>query len=187
MLVTFSLTILILVTTTLPMTMTLGQQEQNWLTYNSSGIGYSIKHPSDWDDTGGEDTTLHANTSSLIFASPKNALFGIDVESVQKYLDTDALTLKTKTLQNYTTEFIAGIKSEPDSEFVKNISTTIGQNHYPASQIHYWGDSKKEYRITTLMVNDGYDYFFGFEAPPLDVPEVFPTVEKMLASFQITK
>jgi hypothetical protein len=37
------------------------------------------------------------------------------------------------------------------------------------------------------MINGGYRYLFYFFAPPLNIPELLPTIEKMLVSFQITK
>src|SRR5215204_756884 len=172
--------VIFLVTITLSMAIVLGQEEQNWLTYNSSEFGYSIQYPSDWDDYGGEG--IYENTSTLLFGFPeKDGNIGLYLEPVEKYLDTDTLTLKTKTLHNYTIERIAWINSQPDLEFVKNISTTIGQNHYPASQIHYWRNLKEEYNIDTLIVNDRYSYFFNFDTHPLNVPELSPTIEKVLA------
>jgi hypothetical protein len=41
--------------------------------------------------------------------------------------------------------------------------------------------------IDTLTVKDGYAYLFRFFAAPPIIPELLHTVEKMLASFQITK
>ena len=66
----------------------------------------------------------------------KDGNFGFVIEPVEKYLDTETQILKTKILQNYTIERIAWINSKPDLEFVKNISTTIGQNHYPCRFQH---------------------------------------------------
>ena len=41
----------VLVAITLPMTQILGQEER-WLTYEDSDIGYNIQYPSDWSAEG---------------------------------------------------------------------------------------------------------------------------------------
>jgi len=67
-------------------------------------------------------------------------------------------------------------------------TTVGGQNHYPAWQVHSMGlGLEEEYCVNTIMVNGGYRYLFSFFAPPLEVPELLPTVQKMLTSFHITK
>jgi hypothetical protein len=114
--------------------------------------------------------------------------FGISIEPVEKYLETNTMKLKTKTIYDYAREQRTYVDSEPGLELHKSNSTTIGQNHYPALQVHFSGGVLEEgYRVNTFMVNNGYRYVFYFYAPPLDIPELFPTVEKMLASFRITK
>jgi hypothetical protein len=76
------------------------------------------------------------------------------------------------------------VNSEPDLELLRSNSTTIGQNHYPAQQIHFSGgipELQEEYHINTFMVDRGYLYTFSFFTSPLDIPQLLPTVEKMLA------
>jgi hypothetical protein len=106
-----------------------------------------------------------------------------EYENVVRRIENESICYS----QNYTIERIAWINSKPDLEFIKNISTTIGQNPYPASQIHYWGNFKEEYNIDTVMADDRYSYRFDFDTRPLNVPELFPTVEKVLTSFNITR
>jgi hypothetical protein len=67
MLVIFSLAVLLLVTMTLPMTIVLGQQEQDreeqqWLTYEDLILGISIQYPANWKVTEEE--------SEVIFDAP---------------------------------------------------------------------------------------------------------------------
>jgi hypothetical protein len=49
------------------------------------------------------------------------------------------------------------------------------------------GQFKEEYNIDTLMINGEYSYMFGFGVHPLDIPELFPMLEKVLASFRTTR
>jgi hypothetical protein len=138
-----------------------------------------------------EELNYPQNTSDKMFGVPDKhsfGAFGISIEPVEKYLDTDTLKLKTKTIYDYAREQRAYVNSEPDLELHKSNLTTVGQNHYPALQVHFSGGVlEEEYRVNTFMVNNGYRYVFYFFAPPLDIPELLPTVEKMLASFRITK
>jgi hypothetical protein len=95
-------------TTTLPMTNILGQEEQGgeeqqqWLTYESPEFGYSIQYPPDWEAL--EEINYPQNTSSKSFDLPARYSFGgliVSIEPVDKYLETDTLTLKTRTLHDY--------------------------------------------------------------------------------------
>jgi hypothetical protein len=195
MLLVFSLTALLLVTLTLPITVVSGQEDQDgedqqWLTYEDPDFGYTIQYTSDWEEL---NTINYENTSDKSFRVPERypwGAFEISIEPLEKYLDTDTLTIKTRTLQDSVVGQIAGINSDPDLELLKNISTTVGQDHYPAVQVQFSergvlsGDT---YWIRTFMVNDGYRYLFSFFAPALDTPKLSPTAEKMLASFQITR
>jgi hypothetical protein len=181
-------------TTTLPMTNILSQEEQGgeeqqqWLTYESPEFGYSIQYPPDWEAL---EEINYQNTSSKMFGVPDKhsfKAFGILIEPLEEYLDTNSLKLKTKTIHDHAREQRAYVNSEPDMVLHKSNSTTIGQSHYPAIQVHFSKVGlEEEYRVNTFMVNNGYRYLFYFFAPPLDVPELFPTVERMLASFRITK
>lgn len=167
------------------------QESQQWLTYNSRDFGYSIQYPPDWESVEEHSIGGQQNTSLKMFDLPEKYFVGalvVSIEPVEKYLDADSLTLKTRMLHDYVRNQIIAINSSPDLQFNKNISTTIGQCHYPNQQVHFVGGIpglQEEYRINTYMVDRGYLYTFSFFASPLDVPELLPTVEKMLASFQV--
>jgi hypothetical protein len=144
-----------LVTITMPMTTVLGQEEQDgeqqqWLTYESP-FGYNIQYPSDWEAL--EERNYPQNTSSKMFDLPERYFLGaliVSIEPVEKYLDTDTLTLKTRTIYDYAREQRAYVNSEPDPELLRSNSTTIGQNHYPALQVHFSGGVlEEEYRVNT--------------------------------------
>jgi hypothetical protein len=180
-----------LVTITLLMTTAVGQEEQDgeqqqWLTYESP-FGYSIQYPSDWEAL--EERNYSQNTSSKMFDLPARYFLGaliVSIEPIEKYLDTDTLTLKTRTLLDYAREQRAYVNSEPDPELLRSNSTTIGHNHYPAQQIHFSGgipELQEEYHINTFMVDRGYLYTFSFFTSPLDIPELLPTVEKNACFF----
>jgi hypothetical protein len=134
-----------LVMITLPMATVLGQEQdgeeqQQWLTYESSEFGYSIQYPSDWEAL--KESNYPQNTSFKMFDLPARYSLGaliVSIEPVEKYLDTDTLTLKTRTIHDYAREQRAYVNSEPDLELLRSNSTTIGQNHYPAQQIHFSG------------------------------------------------
>jgi hypothetical protein len=83
-------------------------------------------------------------------------------------------------------ERIAWINSMPDLEFVKNI-----YNHRTKTLSciadTLLGQFKEEYGIDILMIKGEYSYMFGFGAHRLDIPELFPMVEKVLASFHTTR
>jgi hypothetical protein len=90
---------------TLPMKTVLGQEEQNWNTYNSPEFGYSIQYPPDWEAL--EESNYPQNTSSKMFDFPARYSLGaliVSIETVEKYLDTDTLTLKTRTIHDYARE-----------------------------------------------------------------------------------
>jgi hypothetical protein len=167
------------------------QGSQQWLTYNSPDFRYSIQYPPDWESLEEHNIGGQQNTSSKMFDLPEKYFLGalvVSIEPVEKYLDADSLTLKTRTLNDYVRNQIRAVNSSPDLQFNKNISTTIGQNHYPAQQVHFVGGIpglQEEYRINTYMVDRGYLYTFSFFTSPLDIPELLPIVERMLASFQI--
>ena len=78
----------------MPITTALGQekQEQNWLIYNSSDIGYSIhsiQYPLDWDKTVMNTFTKIHLLCSLIFL--KNTKFWRFDRTRRKHPDTDTL------------------------------------------------------------------------------------------------
>ena len=173
-----------------------GKEEQQWLTYEDPDFGYSIQYPSDWEE-GHTINPVGENTSDKSFRVPEKypkGAFTVEITPLEKYLDPDTLTLKTTTFHDLVRVHIQDINSDPILELHKNISTTIGQNHYPAVQMHFSETPTPDmylrtdsYWIDTLMVKDGYAYLLRFFAPPLNIPELLPTVEKMLASLHITK
>jgi hypothetical protein len=118
------------------------QESQQWLTYNSPEFGYSIQYPPDWESLEEHNIGGQQNTSLKMFGLPEKYSFGalvVSIDPVEKYLDADSLTLKTRTLHDYVRNQITAVNSSPDLQFNKNISTTIGQNHYPALQVHFIG------------------------------------------------
>jgi hypothetical protein len=171
----------LLVTIPLPTTIVSGLEEQQWLTYEDPDFGYSIQYPSDWQDLGG--AINYENTSSKSIRLPERyplGAFMVEIAPVERYLDPDSLTLKTKTFQDYVRGHIADISSDPRYEVNKNISTTIGQNHYPAVQTHFIEGANPEnpfslsekYWVDTIMLNDEHVYLLRFFAPSLDIPEL---------------
>ena len=118
----------------------------------------------------------------------------VEIVPLERYLDPETLTLKTITFQDLVRSQTQNINSDPILELHKNVSTTLGQNNYPDVQMRFSeGPTPDMYPrtdsfwIDTLTVNDGYAYQLRFFAAPIDIPELLPTVEKMLASFHITK
>lgn len=138
------LTLAMLVMIILPVTTVLGQVEQDgeqqqWLSYESP-FGYSIQYLQDWEAL--EEINNPQNTSQQMIDLPEKYSLGafiIWIEPVEEYLDTNTLTLKTRTLHDYARAQRAYVNSEPDLELVRSNSTTIGQNHYPAIQVHFTG------------------------------------------------
>ena len=116
-----------------------GEEEQKWLVYEDPDFGYSIQYPSDWEE-GHTINPVGGNTSDKSFRVPEKYPKGaitVEIVPLETYLDPDTLTLRTTTFQDLVRAHIQDINSDPILELHKNKSTTIGQNHYPAVQIHF--------------------------------------------------
>jgi hypothetical protein len=85
---------------------TLAQTDSS-LTYENPTYGFRIQYPTDWNVTEDVPFTSEADLKVVEFRSPDRASLSIDVENTNQYLDTNTLTLKSRTAQDYVSERIA--------------------------------------------------------------------------------
>ena len=114
----------------------------------------------------------------------RNADLSISVENVSKYLDTNTMKIKSKTIQEYVSGEIGFINSQGSSilslTYVRDEPTEI--SGLPAWRIDY--TSSFGYEITTYVIKDNRLFTFDFYSDQLKAPEMLPIAQKMIDSFQ---
>jgi hypothetical protein len=162
---------------------TANAQSDNFKTYTNNDLGFTIQHPSKWkanDDLGSLGDGVYFRSSG----SPTRE-FAVTVEKVEPYLDTDTMTLKNTSLQQY-----AQKKLDDDRKnsamlglpytFIRQNEVTVGGN--PGWKIEYTMDN---YDFDIFTVANGKLYQLSYDEEPLKVPETLPLANRMVESFQV--
>jgi hypothetical protein len=156
-------------------------------TFTSSANGFKILYPSNWDV---EETDLTSSDDVVHFRSPDRSSLTVNVKSASPYLDTDSMTLKNKTAEQYALErlSVASVMGQPDSNVVYK---EIRSNEFPIAgrdgwKIEYiWGYIVEGYWLEVFITANDNLYTIQYNSLPLNVPKTLPQVEKMIESFQI--
>jgi hypothetical protein len=123
------------------------------------------------------------------FSSSQGSL-AIDLENTTQYLDTNTLTLKTHTAQDYISERRISQSNIPSFAFKEVSSNEITIAGYPASRMDYILTYIEVgvvlYYNEIYTVKDNTVVGFQYIAGPLDVPTTLPIANKMIDSFKFT-
>jgi hypothetical protein len=153
-------------------------QSDNFKNYTNKEMKYSIQYPSNWKVE--EHNYMLQEVSFSALDREFGASLDITVRKVQPYLDTDTMTLKNTTLQ----QFVQQKLDVPYySDLIRQNETTVGGE--PAWKIEYNGPAFYHFDIDTIFNGKVYTLSYGDE--PLKVPESLPIVNKMVKSFQFRK
>jgi hypothetical protein len=175
------------------------QQLEGFQTYENPTYGFSIQYPSDWqiNYSSFEDLKEGDKVGEIvaIFKSPEGSYFTITVSLnlSPQYLDTNTLTLKNKTAQDFVLEEITN-KLPSDSidwgftyKVIRNYESTVaGMEAWSLEQIQnstYPSESSRYFRDTYILKDDRI-YNFLESSEPLLVPKTLSITQKMIDSFR---
>jgi hypothetical protein len=137
--------------------------------------------------------------NTVAFNPNNNTLSNIRIAplNLAKYLDSNDMRVKSKTEYDYVIDTInymnSGESSKPGLfqilfKPVKNMATTVGENHYPEWRVDYTTTAfgNTGYSIAIFAVAENKVFKFVLDAnDPLQIPNYLPIFQKILDSFQI--
>lgn len=143
--------------------------------YTNNDIKFSIQYPSDWEPEY-SDFKPDIDYSVVYFGN----IFQVGMEKVKPYLDTDTLTLKNTSLQQYIEQQLNSLSSI-DAKIIRQNEFSFGGN--AGWKIEYTLDNYYEFQILTFA--NGYFYMLSYKEDQLKVPETLPLANRMVESLQI--
>ena len=117
------------------------------------------------------------------FLSPNVAIL---VQPAEQYLDTNDMKVKSKPPLTYvlgTLMFLGGHIVRSTSANIPGAESAL-KVEYTSSAPIFHGE---HYTIEIVAIKDGKRYTLELAAPSLQIPDVLPTFQKMINSFQVTK
>lgn len=162
----------------------LGQNQTAFVTYENTALGFSIERPLGW-----HNRTMIDPRDVMFFKSSDSPLpqFSIQVRDVARYLDTETLTVKNKTLDQVIGEYLTNV-SNPLFKPIRQNQTVVGGNpgwKFEATTSLTPEREMEAYLFNVLTVANGRVFSFGYAEEPLKVPESLPIANKMLDSFRV--
>jgi hypothetical protein len=162
------------------------QPIDNFLNYSNNQKKFSIQYPADWEV---KETDLIDDEAVVEFTAPDRSAFSILLHNVTKYLDTDTMTLKNTTLQEYvqSESNIASKMGQPDPNIIYK---PIRSNEFSVAgnlgwKIEYiWGYIAEMYYSRIFTNANDKIYELKYNALPGFVPDTLPLANKMVESFQ---
>jgi hypothetical protein len=166
---------------------TSAQSSDNFLTYIDKGNNFTIQYPADWQV---KENNLIYEEAVVDFEAPDKSSFTIMVKDVPQYLDTNTMTRKTPTLEEYAQNelSIASQMGQPD---VNIVYKQIRSNEFPVSgspgwKIEYmWGYIMQMYWSKVFTIANDKVYILQYSGLPLKVPDTLPMANHMVETFQI--
>ncbi len=165
----------------------------DFVTYQSDKLGYTLQYPSDWSVH--EYDTLN----SVVISSPdKQASFSIHVREPEKFLDTNEMQVKTKTPHDLVIERINNMRQQTPQtatieydSYLRDKAVTIGSNsawqlEYTAFTNLYFGGKtfyKTDYYIS-MPSTDGRVVWITFSVDQLYAPTYLPIIKQVINSIQ---
>lgn len=159
-------------------------------TYQNPALGFSLQYPSNW----------RVSSDGIVqFYSPDRKdeyfdIFYVSVKDVKRYLDTETLTIKNRTAQEYAQERLHGLSTTTRTTYFKefNISGNPGWKIEYTVNLGLMDLPKKfagglhlgEYKFEIFTVANGKIYTLGYAEEPLKVPDTLPLVNKTVESFR---
>ena len=171
-------------------------QPVEFKTYTNNDMNFTIQHPSNWKVETGRGLYIDS-VNAVEFQVPDrdreigfgNA-FAVRTRNVTSYLDTDTMTLKNTTLEQYAQEYIDGIQNDPtipyDIKILRQNQVTLGGNN--GIKVEYTSNENNEdhYGFNIITIANEKFYVLSYEDnKPLEVPETLPLINKMVESFQV--
>jgi PsbP len=164
-------------------------QSDNFKNYTNKDMKFSIQHPSNWKV---QDEILAPNIVVWFQIPDRNQshsisdnFFAVSIEKVNAYLDTDTMSRKNTTLQQYEQQMTDAFLRPDLSSY-----TVIRQNEVTAGGNTGWKieyGNTDSYNFEILTIANGKLYRLLYNEDPLSVPETLPIANKMVESFQFTK
>ena len=157
------------------------QSSDNFLTYTNNDMKFTIQHPSNWLAV--EDEKSPHET--VWFQDSNGTKFIVQIKKVEPYLDTNTMTLKNSSLQQYAQQNQENVSSLfTDPKLIRQNNVTVGGN--AGVKVEYMiGDFGDFYMSAILTIANGKLYTLGYNEEALKVPESLPLANKMVESFQI--
>lgn len=177
-----------------------GQETDNFKTYTSKGLKFTIQHPSNWkvdgEDNDYVDFTIRENKKDSekvkerynldLPGSVLDSFFEISIEQPKSHLNTDTMTLQNTSLQEFVKKRLDQINYRPsENTIIRQNQTTVSGNTGWMIEYRSTGEDADRYIFEVYTVANGKVYGLKYVEDPLKVPETFPLAKKMLESFQV--
>ena|GEM_PF-2467746 len=196
------------------------QVNKKYVPYENLKLGFRISYPSGWlvlENPPSLGDTLLGNNATWIYLGPPDKLneslikgldcahstllcthsttLTVEADNVSKYLDTNTLTVKSRTAHDYALDQILGRRTQyagAAGDYIRDMPVTVGATHIPGWRVDsmYPGEpgyNNSEYEISTYVVANSKEYVFIYGDNPLKVPETLPIMQAILNSFQVLK
>ena len=172
---------------------------------NNNTMKFSILFPSNWQlSENFEDSEILGNRVSFKPPDSNTSTFIINAKKVERYLDTDTMTLKNTSLQqhvqqelnkfqelNKTRELnkapLASAIGDFDFNIIRQNAVTIGGNTGWKIELKYSWHDNPYYGFRIHTIANGKMYTLEYQDDALKVPERLPLINKMVESFQFIR
>ena len=186
----FSIIIISSVFASLLINSSYAQSLDGFQNFTNNDMKFSIQHPSNWKPEY-SDFKPDIDYSVVYFDN----IFEVGMEKVEPYLDTNTLTLKNTSLQQYIQHELNDLSSINAKIIRQNPVTVGGYNgwkieHRDTIKNIENGETKVDadrYAFDIYTLANGKFYVLKYIENPLKVPETLPLANKMVESFQILR
>lgn len=176
-------------------------QSDNFETFTSKEMKFSIHHPSSWEvDDQYEKPDDDLIPPHISFRQPDDrGGFTVGIEKNEPYLDTDTMTLKNTSIYLHAQQDIDFWFGSDRFELIRQNRVTVGVDGNPGYKIEYtlsckdckpsdplFGDPDS-YTFKIFTTVNGKFYTLEYSDDQLKVPETLPLANKMVESFGLVE
>lgn len=168
-----------------------------FVTYQNPAFAFSLQHPSNWKVD--EDRSSDGIVQFFTAKDDDFAIFSVSVHNVTRYLNTDTLSLKDTTAQEYALKrlnILSQMGSDMDFKQIRqnefNIAGNSGWkieysvNPNPLMELPKgFTPPAPSYQFEVFTVANGKIYTLRYAEEPMKVPDTLPLVNKTVESFRI--
>jgi hypothetical protein len=164
--------------------------------YTNTGYNFTLLMPTDWKQVDPGYTTIGLHTTNFLGPETDTGsrpTFRVSVYTTESYLDTDTMTLKNHTLEEYANADIQELENirytESGRELGLNSVITKSEPRGDTWRIEFTanaGSKQITFDVLVLVKNpqSGLLYKLDANSPILVAPQTLPIINKIIESFR---